>query len=91
MNKKTKSSLINIGTGVTVTIKDLAETIKEICNYKGKIFYNINRFVGVKHKVLNVEMARMKYGWTDSIKVDSLRNNLIKTIDWFDNNKHLID
>ena len=83
--------LINIGTGVTVTIRELAETIKKMSGYSGNIFYNINRFVGVKHKVLNVDMAREKYGWTDTIKVDSLKNNLKKTIDWFRENKHLID
>lgn len=82
--------LINIGTGTTHTIKELAETIKELVQYEGKIFYNTNRFVGVKHKVLNVDVAKTTYGWTTKIELGTLRDNLLKTIDWFEQNKHLI-
>jgi GDP-L-fucose synthase len=82
--------LINIGTGSTTTIRDLAETIKVLVGYDGNIFYNTNRFVGVKHKVLNISLAKEKFGWMDTIKPDTLENNLRKTIDWYNKNKHLI-
>jgi GDP-L-fucose synthase len=82
--------LINIGTGSTTTIRDLAETIKVIVGYEGNIFYNTNRFVGVKHKVLNISLAKEKFGWMDTIMPDTLENNLRKTIDWYNENKHLI-
>lgn len=82
--------IINIGTGTTTTIRDLAETIKTLVGYEGNIFYNTNRFVGVKHKVLKVDLAKEKYGWMDSILPDTLENNLKKTIDWYNENKHLI-
>ena len=81
-------SLINIGTGVQHTIKHLAENIKELVGYEGNIYYNTNRFVGVKHKVLNVNLARTLFKWTDTINPDTLENNLISTINWFKNNKH---
>lgn len=84
-------SIINIGTGVTHTIKDLAENIKSIVDYQGEIYYNTNRFVGIKHKVLNVDLAKEQYGWMKDINPDSLENNLTKTINWFNENKHLID
>ena len=82
--------LINIGTGSTTTIRDLAETIKVLVGYEGNIFYNTNRFVGVKHKVLNISLAKEKFGWMDTIKPDTLENNLKKTIGWYNENKHLI-
>lgn len=82
--------LINIGTGVENTIRDLAEKIRTLVGYEGKIYYNTNRFVGIKHKVLNVDLARRLFGWTETIKPDTLENNLKKTIDWYNSNKHAI-
>lgn len=79
-------SLINIGTGESITIRELAETIKDVIGFDGKIVYNTNRFVGVKHKVLDVSLAKSLYGWTCDIQIDSLRNNLKKTIDWYTKN-----
>lgn len=82
--------IINIGTGVTITIKELADTIKKLVGYDGKIFYNTNRFVGVKHKVLKIDLAKEKFGWMGDLKPDTLENNLNKTIQWYNANKHLI-
>jgi GDP-L-fucose synthase len=82
--------LINIGAGVSHTIRELAETIKEILDYKGNIFYNTNRFVGVKHKTLDISIAKENYGWTNKIKLGSLRENLIKTINWYTQNKNAV-
>lgn len=82
--------IINIGTGVTNTIKDLAEKIKSIVGYDGKIFYNTNRFVGIKHKVLNIDLAKELYGWTTSTSIGTIDENLEKTINWYNENKHLI-
>jgi len=80
--------LINIGTGTSITIRELAETIKSLVNYEGNINYNTSRFVGIKHKVLDVTLAKETFGWTSSIKCDTLSNNLQKTINWYINNKH---
>lgn len=80
-------SLINIGTGNSITIRELAETIKEQSSFNGDIFYNTNRFVGIKHKVLDISLARNEFGWTTNIQCDSLKNNLRKTIEWYKNNK----
>jgi GDP-L-fucose synthase len=80
-------SLINIGTGKSITIRELAETIKEQSGFVGNIFYNTNRFVGIKHKVLDITLAKDKFGWTSNIQPDTLKNNLKKTIDWYKQNK----
>jgi GDP-L-fucose synthase len=79
-------SLINIGTGTSITIKELAETIKTQSGFNGRVFYNTNRFVGVKHKVLDVTLAKNEFGWTSNIQPDTLENNLKKTIDWYKQN-----
>ena len=81
-------SLINIGTGTSITIRELAETIKQASGYSGNIVYNTNKFVGIKHKVLDVALARNTYGWTTNITCDNLITNLQKTIEWYKlNNK----
>lgn len=75
--------IINIGTGVETSIKNLAELIKELSGFKGKIAYNINRFVGVKNKVQDISYAKKKYGWTTTQKIHKLEDALSKTIEWY--------
>lgn len=75
--------IINIGTGVKHTIKYLAETIKNIVGYNGSIAYNPDKFVGVKHKVLNIEKARFLFGWTEDETLTTLKNGIQETVNWY--------
>lgn len=76
--------IINIGTGIATPIKDLAELIRKLSGFKGEIVYNPNRFVGIKHKVLDISLAKEKYGWTTDIPVISLEEGLRKTIEYYE-------
>lgn len=80
--------VINIGTGESTSIKKLAETISSIVDYKGELFYNTNRFVGAKHKVLDITKSKELYGWTVDVKPNDLKDTLTKSIDWYRNNKY---
>lgn len=82
-----EGDLLNIGTGVETTIKDLAEKIKELSEYEGEIFYNTNRFVGIKRKVLNIDKAKEEIGWTVKNKMHTLEEGLLKTIKWYKENE----
>lgn len=75
--------LINIGTGSQISIRELAERIKHLVGFRGVIAYNTNRFVGVKHKVLDITLARQLFGWTVDNKMHSLDESLTKTIAWY--------
>lgn len=77
---------INMGTGVETTIKELAETIKKVLGYQGKIVYNTNRFIGVKRKVLDIAKAKKEIGWTVRNKMHTLEEGLGKTIKWYEEN-----
>lgn len=79
--------IINIGTGVETTVKDLAETIKKVSGYQGEIIYNPNKFVGVKQKVLDITKARETFGWTTANRMHTLEEGLIETINWYEKNK----
>ncbi|MCF6309094.1 MAG: GDP-L-fucose synthase [Sulfurimonas sp.] len=77
-NKEIKNTHINIGTGVDISIKDLAFTIKSIVGYKGELYFNTDKpdgtmlkstdpsklhELGWKHKVELVDGIKMTYDW----------------------------
>ena len=70
MNKKTKHTLINIGTSKDYSIKQISEKIIKILNFDLKIKFNNNsKFDGVRRKLLNSNLANT-YGWRPKIKFD---------------------
>jgi len=79
--------LLNIGSGQETSIKDLAEKIKKLSGFTGEIWYNTDRFVGVKKKLLNIKKARELFGWTLNETLGSLDKGLIKTIEWYKKNE----
>jgi GDP-L-fucose synthase len=64
MNKKTKESLINIGTGKEYTIKEYAKRYLKILlpNKKINIKYDLTKPNGSPRKVLDISLAK-RYGW----------------------------
>ncbi len=71
--------LINIGTGQDITIKELAEIIKEIINFKGKIVWDTTKPDGTPRKLLDVSKLN-SLGWTSKI---SLRDGIKRTYEWY--------
>ena len=70
MTKKTKHSLINIGTEKEMTIKNYAEFIKKKIKSKIKIKFDNNKLMdGTPRKVLNCKLAR-SYGWQSKVSLD---------------------
>ncbi|KJE37164.1 hypothetical protein UF64_00315 [Thalassospira sp. HJ] len=47
-------SHLNIGTGTDVTIRELAETIKNVVGFTGKISFDTSRFDGTPRKLMDV-------------------------------------
>ena len=56
------SGHINIGTGGEISIKELAEIIKEIVGFEGTIFWNTQYPDGTPRKLMSVEKANT-LGW----------------------------
>lgn len=55
--------LINIGVGEDVTIRELAETISEVLEFKGRLTFDVTKPDGTPRKVLDVTRMR-ELGWT---------------------------
>ena len=61
---------INIGTGEDISIRELAELIKEVVGYEGKIEWNTNYPDGTPRKLLNVDKAT-SLGWEAKIPLEA--------------------
>jgi GDP-L-fucose synthase len=73
------SEHINVGSGIEVSISDLALKLKKIIDYKGKLIFDISKPDGMLRKVLDLSKVR-KLGWKN--KTD-LNSGLIETYKWF--------
>jgi len=67
--------VVNIGTGIDITIKDLALTIKEVVGFQGDIYFNTDMPDGTPRKLLDVSKLK-ELGWEYKI---SLRDGIEKT------------
>ena len=67
--------LINVGTGVDLTIRELAETVAEVVGYTGKFVQDTSKPDGTMRKVMDIEKL-FKLGWTPAI---NLSDGLILT------------
>ncbi len=68
MENYNDSTLVNIGTGVDVTIKELAETIKNEVGYGGEIVWNTEKPDGTPRKLMDVSKLN-GLGWKHSIEL----------------------
>ncbi len=61
-------TLVNIGTGVDITIKELAETIKAETGYEGNIVWNTDKPDGTPRKLMDVSKLH-GLGWEHKINL----------------------
>tara|TARA_B110000483_G_scaffold242800_1_gene329839 strand:- start:709 stop:1662 length:954 start_codon:yes stop_codon:yes gene_type:complete len=67
--KKINHNIINVGSGVHISIKELALTIKRISKYSGKIVFNKNYPDGVKERKLDNKKI-IQAGWKPKISLE---------------------
>jgi len=72
-------SHLNIGTGMDVSIAELAEVIREVTGYQGEVEYNSKFPDGTKQKLLDVSVVT-KLGWKARI---GLKEGIARTYDWY--------
>ena len=62
MENGTKDGVFNIGSGVDVTIRELAETVMKVVGFTGEILFDATKPDGTPRKLLNVDKMRT-LGW----------------------------
>jgi GDP-L-fucose synthase len=78
-NTKPMLSHINVGTGKDVTIREMAETMKEVVGYTGKLTFDTTKPDGALRKLIDVtRLKNMGWGYTTN-----LQEGLRKTYDWY--------
>jgi len=72
-------SHINVGTGVDLSIRELAETIRDLVNPEATIEWDPNKPDGAPRKLLDVTLLR-NLGWAPTI---DLSTGLASTYQWY--------
>ena len=85
MQNYESGEIINVGTGEDVTIKELAETIKDVVGFEGGIRWDTSKPNGTPRKVMNVDKLKA-LGWEPKI---GLREGIEKTYEWYKNDNRV--
>ena len=78
-NTQPMLSHINLGTGKDVTIREMAETMKEVVGFEGKLTFDITKPDGATRKLIDVSRLS-NMGWTYNV---DLKAGLEKTYEWY--------
>ncbi len=79
---KPEESLLNIGSGVEITIYDLAKKIKKVIEYDGQLSFDSTKPDGNPRKLLDSSTIN-KLGWIPEVNLES---GLTLTYEWYLNN-----
>ena len=77
--KEIRNTHINIGTGVDISIKELAETIKKIVGYKGEFYFNTEKPDGTMIKLTDPSKLHT-LGWRHKVE---LKEGIKKIYAWY--------
>ena len=80
-NIKPMLSHINVGTGKDITIRKMAEIMKEVVDYKGKLTFDATKPDGAPRKLIDVTRLE-NMGWRYTT---DLEKGLTTTYDWYKN------
>ncbi|MGE8720212.1 GDP-L-fucose synthase family protein [Leptospira terpstrae] len=59
---------VNVGSGIEVSIRELAETLKDVVGYKGKLTFDLTKPDGTPRKLLDVSKLH-KMGWKHEVEL----------------------
>lgn len=79
LENKLEEHLYNVGTGIDLRIKDLAETIQNITGHKGEIEWDSSKPDGTPRKLMDISKLHQQ-GWKHEI---DLEKGIEQTYKWF--------
>jgi nucleoside-diphosphate-sugar epimerase len=72
-------SHINVGTGKDITIREMAEIMREVVGFQGKLSFDTTKPDGAPRKLTDISRLS-NMGWHSKI---NLREGLEKTYNWY--------
>ena len=82
LDKDLDSDLINIGSGMEISIKNVSELIKKVVGFEGEILFDPSKPDGNPRKLLDSSQIN-SLGWSAKV---NLNQGLKTTYEWFLNN-----
>ena len=79
LNTEVRNTHVNIGTGIDISIKELAETIKEVVGFKGDFYFNTEKPDGTMKKLTDPSKLH-SLGWKHKVE---LREGIEKMYAWY--------
>ena len=76
---------VNLGAGREVSIRDLAEMIRQITGFRGELIWDENQPDGQPRRCLDTSRARERFGFEAGT---SLEKGLARTAEWFEKSSH---
>jgi GDP-L-fucose synthase len=77
-------SHINVGTGEEITIREVAQTMKDVVGFDGTFTFDTTKPDGSLRKLIDVSRLE-NIGWKHSV---NLRDGLEITYEWYSKNFH---
>ena len=81
MKNYNENKFVNVGTGKDITIRELANIVKDVVGYEGNINWDKSKPDGTPQKLLDISKIKT-LGWKPKI---SLKEGIKKSYDWFCN------
>jgi GDP-L-fucose synthase len=82
-----KPDPVNVGAGFEITIRDLAELVREITGFEGEIEWDTARPGGQPRRMLDTSRAEREFGFKART---GFREGLQRTADWFRENREWV-
>ncbi len=83
--KYNKGEPVNIGSSFEISIKSLAELIKKLTGFKGKIVWDILKPDGQPRRKLDTTRAKKEFSFESKVP---FKEGLRETIDWYNNKQN---
>lgn len=82
------SEPVNLGSGMEISIKDLAETIGRLTGYEGEFVWDTEKPNGQPRRLLDVTRAKEEFGFEAKM---GFEEGLKRTIEWFKEHQEKIE
>ena len=73
---------VNVASGVEISIRELAETLKDISGFQGRLWYNTDRPEGIKNRAISNQRLQ-ELGWQPEYTV---QDALAEKYEWYNAN-----